>query len=134
MPRSSLVVRRLSSVLLFVVLWSLIGLAFAGQFYLSSSLLGRAITWGQAISYSLADWYVWAILSILIAAFARRFPPAPEAPWRTAGIHLGAAAGFALAYVVVRSVVGLAHSWFLEEEVTFAEVFRPLFVKTFPFN
>jgi two-component system, LytTR family, sensor kinase len=134
MLRSSPAVRRLLSILGFLVLWSLIGFAFAGQFYLSSSLLGRSITWGQAISYSLADWYVWALLSIPIAAFARRFPPAPELPWRTAGIHLAAAAAFALAYVVVRSAVGVAHSWIIEEQVTFLEVFRPLFVKTFPFN
>lgn len=134
MLRSPPAVRRLLSALGFLVLWSLIGLAFAGQFYLSSSLLGRSITWGQAISYSLADWYVWALLSIPIAAFARRFPPAPESPWRTAGTHLAAAAGFALAYVLLRSVVGLAHSWIINEAVTFSEVFRPLFVKTFPFN
>lgn len=134
MLRSSPPVRRLLSVLGFAVLWSLIGLAFAGQFYLSSSLLGRSITWGQAISYSLADWYVWALLSIPISAFARRFPPLPESPWRTAGIHLAAAAFFALSYVTLRSAVGLAHSWIIDEEVTFAEVFRPLFVKTFPFN
>ena len=44
--------------------WTLVGLAFAGQFYLSSTLLGRTITWGQAISYSLGDWYVWAVLSV----------------------------------------------------------------------
>ena len=43
MLRSSPAVRRLLSILGFVVLWSLIGLAFAGQFYLSSSMLGRAI-------------------------------------------------------------------------------------------
>ncbi len=88
MLRSSPAFRRLLGVLGFVLLWSLIGFAFAGQFYLSSSLLGRSITWSQAISYSLADWYVWAVLSIPISRLARRYPPTPEAPWRTAGIHL----------------------------------------------
>ena len=134
MLRSSPTLRRLLSVLGFIVLWSLIGLAFAGQFYLSSSLLGRSITWGQAISYSLADWYVWALLSIPIAALARRFPPAPESPWRTAGIHLLAGLCFALLYVVIRTLVGVLHGWLIDEEATFLEVFRPLFVKTFPFN
>lgn len=127
-------VRRLLGVLGFIVLWSLIGFAFAGQFYLSSSMLGRSITWGQAISYSLADWYVWALLSLPIARLARRFPPEANVPWRTVGIHLGAAFAFAFVYVVLRALVGQAHSWFLEEDVTFLEVFRPLFVKTFPFN
>jgi len=134
MLRSSPAFRRLLSVLGFVVLWSLIGLAFAGQFYLSSSLLGRYITWGQAIRYSLADWHVWALLSIPIAALARRYPPAPDTPWKTAGIHLGAGLFFALVYVVVRALVGQVHGWLIDEQATFMEVFRPLFVKTFPFN
>lgn len=134
MLRSSPVFRRLFGVLGFILLWSLVGLAFAGQFYLSSSLLGRSITWGQAISYSLADWYVWALLSLPIARLARRFPPEPHLPWRTAGIHLGAAVGFALAYVVLRALVGQAQSLLVGEETTFGEIFRPLFVKTFPFN
>jgi len=134
MPRSSAALHRFLGVIGFIALWSLIGLAFAGQTYLSSSMLGRSITWSQAISIALADWYVWAVLSIPIARLARRFPPAPEAPWRTAAIHLAAALGFALAYVVLRAAVGQMHSWMIDEEVTFAEVFRPLFVQTFPFD
>ena len=134
MPSASPALRHVIAVLGLVAFWTLVGLAFAGQFYLSSSLLGRSITWGQAISYSLGDWYVWAVLSVPIARFARRFPPDPAAPWRTAGIHLGAAIVFSFIYVVLRAAVGEAHSWLIEEEVTFAEVFRPLFVKTFPFN
>ncbi len=133
MPRSPSV-RRLLGVLGFLLLWSLIGFAFAGQFYLSSSMLGRGISWSQAISYSLADWYVWALLSIPIAHLARRFPPETDVPWRTAGVHLAAAIGFAFTYVVLRALVGLVHSWVIEEDVTFLEVFRPLFIKTFPFN
>ena len=134
MPVSSPVVRRVLGVLGFVAFWTLVGLAFAGQFYLSSSLLGRAITWGQAISYSLGDWYVWSLLAIPIARLAHRFPPDPTVPWRTAAIHLGAAIVFAVVYVVLRALVGEVHSWLIDEEVTFGEVFRPLFVKTFPFN
>jgi signal transduction histidine kinase len=134
MSRSSPAVHSLLSGLGYVLLWTLIGLAFAGQFYLSSSLLGRSITWAQAINYSLADWYVWAALSVPISRLARRFPPDPLGWWRTAGIHLAAGLCFALVYVVLRALVAQAQGWFAEEEVTFAEVFRPLFVKTFPFN
>lgn len=134
MPTTPAALRFLLRVLAFVLFWTLIGLAFAGQFYLSSSLLGRAITWGEAISYSLADWYVWALLSIPIAKLARRFPPDPIAPWRTAAIHLSAGIGFSVLYVLVRAAVGRGHSWWIEEDVTFVEIVRPLFVKTFPFN
>jgi sensor histidine kinase YesM len=114
--------------------WTLVGLAFASQFYLSSTLLGRSVTWGQAISYSLADWYVWAVLSVPILMFARRFPPEGGARWRTAGIHLMAALVASLFYVMLRALVGQLHSLLIDEPVTFGEIFRPLLVKTFPFN
>lgn len=114
--------------------WTLVGLAFASQFYLSSTLLGRSITWGQAISYSLGDWYVWALLSIPILLIARRFPPEGAHPLRTAGVHLAAALVCSLVYVLLRSLVGVVHGHLVDEPVTFAEVFRPLLVKTYPFN
>ncbi len=114
--------------------WTLVGLAFASQFYLSSTLLGRSVTWSQAISYSLADWYVWAVLSVPILIFARRFPPEGGAPWRTAGIHVLAALIASLFYVLLRAAVGQVHSLLIHEPVTFGEIFRPLLVKTFPFN
>jgi two-component system LytT family sensor kinase len=114
--------------------WTLVGLAFASQFYLSSTLLGRSVTWAQAIGYSLGDWYVWALLSLPVLWLARRYPPEGAQPWRTAGIHLVAALACSLVYVLLRSLVGVAHSRVLDEPVTFAEVFRPLLVRTFPFN
>ncbi len=117
-----------------VALWTLVGLAFASQFYLSSSLIGRSVSWGEAISYSLGDWYVWAILSWPILALARRFPPDAVRPWRTGGIHLGAALIISFVYVVLRATVGLVHGWVIDESVGFEEVFWPLLAKTFPFN
>ena len=117
-----------------VALWTLVGLAFASQFYLSSSLIGRSVSWGEAISYSLGDWYVWAVLSLPILWLARRFPPDEARPLRVGAIHLGAALLISLVYVVLRAVVGQVHGWFIEEPVGFGEVFRPLLVKTYPFN
>jgi signal transduction histidine kinase len=117
-----------------VAFWTLVGLAFASQFYLSSSLLGRPVTWMQAISYSLEDWYVYAVLSWPVLRLARRFPPESATPVRTAAIHLGAALVFSLAYVGLRALVGQVHNLVVDEPATFAEVFRPLLVKTFPFN
>lgn len=114
--------------------WTLVGLAFASQFYLSSTLLGRSVTWAQAISYSLGDWYVWAVLSIPVVWLARKFPPEGAQPWRTASIHLVAALVCSLVYVLLRALVGQAHSLLIDEPVSFTEVFRPLLVRTFPFN
>ena len=127
--RSSLL--RLAGLLAF---WTVVGLAFAGQFYLSNSLIGRPVTWTQAVGYALADWYVWAILSWPVLWLGRRFPPEGPAVFRSVAIHLGAALVISFVYVALRTAVGLAHSALLGEEVTFAGVFRPLLVKTYPFN
>jgi two-component system LytT family sensor kinase len=132
-PRSS-ILRSLGYALVVVGFWSLVGLAFASQFYLSSAQIGRTVTWAQAITYSLGDWYAWAIVSVPVLRFARRFPPDANHPWRIAAIHLAGALVASFAYVVLRSAVGEAHSLLIGEPVTFGEVFQPLLVKTFPFN
>jgi two-component system, LytTR family, sensor kinase len=134
MPDSSTTGRNLLRFAGIGAFWTLVGLAFASQFYLSSTLLGRSVTWGQAIGYSLGDWYVWALLSVPILLVARRFPPEGAHPWRTAGVHLAAALVFSLVYVVLRSLVGVVHGRVVDEPVTFAEIFQPLLVKTYPFN
>jgi hypothetical protein len=134
MSSSSPALHRALKFLGYAVFWTLVGLAFAGQFYLSSNLLGRSILWREAIINSLGDWYVWGLLSVPIARFARRFPPEAGAAWRTAGIHLGAALGFSIAWVGLRALVGQTQSWMLGEPVTFSEVFRPLLVGSLPFD
>jgi two-component system LytT family sensor kinase len=117
-----------------VALWSVIGLAIASEIYLSSNFLGRSITWGEAISDSLEDWYVYGLLSMAVVWVARRYPPERGSRWITAAIHLGAALAFSLAYIVARTLVGLADGWFTGEPATFGEIFHPLLVRTFPFN
>ena len=117
-----------------LALWSLVGLAFASQLYLSNSLLGRPISWGEAISAPLEDWYVYGVLSLPVIWLARRYPPERGSRWLSAGIHLGAALVFSLLYVVLRALVGEVDSWIVGESATFAEIFSPLLVRTFPFN
>ena len=134
MRQPSPILTRLVRIAAFLALWTLVGLAFAGQFYLSSTLLGRSIRWTEAIGYALADWYVWALLSIFIVRFARRLPPEAGISWRIGASHLGMALVCSIGFIVLRSVVAQAHGWLLEEPVTFGEVFQPLLVKTFPFN
>jgi two-component system LytT family sensor kinase len=115
-------------------LWSLIGLAFASELYLSNSLLGRPITWGEAISSPLEDWYVYGLLSLPVVWLARRYPPEGGSRWTTALVHLGAALVFSFAWVVLRTLVGVVDSSVAGESATFAEIFGPLLVKTFPFS
>jgi two-component system LytT family sensor kinase len=117
-----------------VALWSLVGLAIASEIYLSSNFLGRSVTWGEAISDSLEDWYVYGALSLAVVWLARRYPPERGSRLLTSAIHLAAALAFSLAYILVRTLVGEADAAIAGESASFAEIFHPLLVRTFPFN
>lgn len=114
--------------------WTLVGLAFASQFYLSSTLLGHSVSWGEALAASLSDWYVWAALSVPILWLAHRFPPDDPRRWRTAAVHLLAAVAGSFLYVALRSAVGEVVGRLQGDDATFSEIFSPLLVRTFPFN
>jgi signal transduction histidine kinase len=117
-----------------VALWSLLGLAIASEIYLSSNFLGRSITWGEAISDSLEDWYVYGALSVPVVWLARRQPPEVGSRWAKAAVHLGAALVFSISYILLRTLVGQADGWYAGEPASFSEIFHPLLVRTFPFN
>jgi two-component system LytT family sensor kinase len=114
--------------------WTLIGLSFASQFYLASYKAGRPVTWGQAVGWSLGDWYVWALMSVPIVQLARRFR-FDDVKWgRNVAIHLAASAICSLGYMALRAGVGQAQSRWGGTPVSFAETFNPLLVKTFHLN
>jgi two-component system LytT family sensor kinase len=109
--------------------WTGIGLSFASQFYISSAQAGLGVTWSQAVSYSLGDWYVFALLSIPVMLLARLFP-LEAGRWRgSLAVHLACSALFSLAYMIVRAWIG---QW--QSASGFVEAFKPLLVKTWHFN
>jgi signal transduction histidine kinase len=109
--------------------WTLIGLSFAFQFYISSAKAGLEVTWSQAVNYALGDWYVFAVLSIPVIRLARRFNFESGNRARSLAVHLSCSLLFSLAYMVLRAVVG---RW--QSEASFMEAFQPLLVKTWHFN
>jgi signal transduction histidine kinase len=120
---------RLAKWLLGFLVWTGIGLSFASQFYISSAQAGLGVTWSDAVSYSLLDWYVFALLSIPVTRLARSFP-FEAGRWRKSlAIHLACSAAFSLAYMVVRARIG---QW--QSGSDFADAFKPLLVKTWHFN
>ena len=58
---------------LFVGFWTLLGLSFASQFYISSAKLNQPVSWAYALSHSLLDWYTFGVLSLPVLWLARRF-------------------------------------------------------------
>jgi two-component system, LytTR family, sensor kinase len=61
--------RRVRLALWTFAFWSVLGLLFASQMLL---LGGKDITWRTALSYAMPQWYVWGLLTPLIAASDRR--------------------------------------------------------------
>lgn len=111
------------------VLWTLLGLSFASQFYISGAKAGLEVSWKQAVSYALGDWYVFALLSIPVIQLARRFH-LEAGSWRSSlAVHVAGSVLFSLAYMALRAVVG---QW--QSGATYAEAFKPLLVKTWHFN
>ena len=115
-------------------LWTLVGLAFAGQHYLTSAKVGAPVPWGTAIAGALADWYLFGLLAWPASLLARRFNLAgPQ--WRLRLVlHVLASAVFSLAWILLRS--GLAHLIvpLRGVEKPFGEVLRYVLVATFFFN
>jgi signal transduction histidine kinase len=134
MTRGFLVKNRPLRWALVFLFWTLIGLSFASQLFLSSYKTGGSISWGRAVSWSLGDWYVWAVVSLPIVQLARRFR-FDDVKWsRNVAIHLVAGAAFSLFYMLLRACVGQGQSWLEGRPATFAETFNPLLIKTFHFN
>ena len=59
--------------LLYVVAWTLVGLLFGSQAVLYSLYTGKPQV-VRPLASSLADWYIWALLTPAILAVGRRFP------------------------------------------------------------
>ena len=129
MPLKSVLKRRWIQWLLGFGFWTLIGLSFAFQFYISSAKAGLEVTWRQAVSYALGDWYVFAVLSIPVVWLARRFDFEAGNRRRSLAVHVPASLFFSLAYMILRALVG---RW--QSEASFTEALQPLLVKTWHFN
>lgn len=109
--------------------WTLIGLSFAGQFYSATAQLGLEVTWRQAVSYALGDWYVFALLSIPAIQLARRFHFESGKWVPSLVVHACGSIAFSFAYMVLRAGIG---SW--QSGAGFAEAFKPLLAKSWFFN
>ncbi len=111
------------------VFWTLLGLSFASQFYISSAKAGQAVTWTQAVSFALGDWYVFALLSIPVIRMARRFRFEAGSGVLSLVAHAACSVLFSFIYMVVRAWVG---QW--QSAASFGEAIKPLLVKTWHFN
>ncbi len=114
--------------------WTLIGLSFASQFYISSAKAGLSVTWSQAVGFALGDWYVFALLSLPVAWLGRTFSLEGR-PWRRhATIHLLASICFSLLYILLRAGLATLQRGEDGTPVSYAQAFQPLLLKSWHFN
>jgi signal transduction histidine kinase len=114
--------------------WTLIGLAFASQLYLTQSKLGNPVSWGFAAGRALADWYVFAVLSLPAFWIARRFPLEAGLWPRNAGIHFLCSTVFSLSWMFLRAGVQTFQLQADDGLSTFEAAFRHALFATFFFN
>ena len=91
--------------LLMFALWTFIGLASSAQFYLSFANSSSPVTWKFALEHSLADWYLYALLSIPALWLARRLH-FERGRWpRQLAVHAAASVVFSILWMAARSLI-----------------------------
>ena len=76
--------------------WTIVGLFFASQTYLSYKYSGGQAHTGIILKLNLGDWYLWGLLAPAIIWLARRFPFERQHWVPNAAVHVMAGLGFAL--------------------------------------
>ncbi|HEX9652219.1 MAG TPA: histidine kinase [bacterium] len=114
--------------------WALIAILYTSQNILSRLIQGGAIDWGRTMSWSLTRWFIWAGLTPLVFALARRFPIERARLKRGLLQHLGLGSLVALLNVVLE-VALLYIIWRLAgETIPTLERFISLFTYSFHIN
>src|SRR5438093_655657 len=86
--------------------WTLLGLVSGVQLFLSEQRLAlHPHAWWQALATTLPAWYLWGLLSLVVAWLGRRFQVDRANFGRHFFIHLGASLDLALVHVI--AAVGL---------------------------
>lgn len=134
MPFSRGAVRSFWLLPAYLIVWTLIGLAFAGQHYLTSAKVGAPVAWSSAITGALADWYLFGLLALPSGWLAHRFNLAGR-HWRLRiALHLVAGAVFSLLWILLRTSLAQLLGPLRGSEKPFGEILRYVLVATFFFN
>ena len=120
--------------MVFAGFWTLTAISFAAQFFFSTRHSALPVSWSQALLSSLADWYLFALLSVPIFRLARRFR-FHRANWASMlVIHFTASLYFSLLYIALRSGLAIFQSWMIHSPLSFTLTFQQLFIKAFHLN
>ena len=119
---------------LFFMFWTLLGLAFAAQLFLSRSGIGSPVSWEFAVGRALADWYVYGLLSLPALWLAKQFHIERSHWRRSVLVHLVASAAYSVLWMVLRSLIEGWQSRGEPGSLSFAVAFSHALFATFFFN
>jgi two-component system LytT family sensor kinase len=100
--------------------WALafVGWTFIGLFYSTKMAIhGRSVGYGDSLKYSLAQWYIWGVLTPVIMSVDRRLPAPRDAVLQRALFHVPLSFLFTTLYVYAlegaQSLLGLPNDFAL---------------------
>jgi hypothetical protein len=108
--------------------WTLFGLCYAVQAYVSNSYFQRYAVWWQTLGVWLIQSYVWALLTPAVIWLAQRFPFERRRIWRGLGVHLLAGTVFS---VISPAIYVLVYRVVTEREFIYARALRNLLFDEF---
>jgi two-component sensor histidine kinase len=85
--------------------WTALAVFFAVSASLTYRSTGRPANWLLSLERSLTEWWLWALLTPVVACLARRYPLDRPFPWRNAFIHLGTGTAVAVAKTAAERVI-----------------------------
>ncbi|HYX42287.1 MAG TPA: histidine kinase, partial [Pyrinomonadaceae bacterium] len=116
--------------------FTLVGLMFAGQWYVGYTANGYPVTWTQVLTWALTEWEIWALLSPFILLVARRFYIDRQNWRKTVAVHLLLGIGFSFIQLVMQAAAEQWATWAWEpgEQMTFQGSFYHLLTKKLHLN
>ena len=128
--------RRWLSWLSIFACFTLVGLLFAGQWYVGYRANGYPVTWLQVSTWALTEWWLWALLSPAILWCAHRFYIDRENRSRTIPIHIAIGLGFSFIQIILHAAVEQWTTWAWEpgEHMSFTSSLYYLSTKKFHLN
>ena len=96
-----MLLKRPRALLILLGVWTVVGLAFASLSYFGTLAINdyRRVDWGGIFFWNLVAFYLWALLSPLIATLARRFPVDRQRWPRSLAVHVPASFLFTVAHL-----------------------------------
>lgn len=114
--------------------WTVFAFAYSSHLYVYHNLLGEPTTWQLQVAEAFANFGVWAALTPIVLALARRSPLRDRGWLAFVGVHLVAALAVSLVQVAVHTVLdlGFIHGQFNMRSM--ANGFQALFARTYHFG